>query len=75
MVVTLGKSVAGAIPLAGLLVAFLLWKPDLWVHGGALRSTGLIAAACIASVGLTVAMYLVLRVPYLTDLVKRRRSA
>jgi len=75
MVVTLGKSVAGSIPMAVLLVAFLRWKPDLWVHGGALRPTGLIAAACIASVGLTVAMYLVLRVPYLTDLVKRRRSA
>ena len=75
MVVTFAKSAAGSIPMAVLLVAFLQWKPDLWVHGGALRSTGLIAAACVVSIGLTVVMYLVLRVPYLTDLVRRRRSA
>ena len=61
--------------MAVLLVAFLRWKPDLWVHGGALRSTALIAAVCAAGVGLTVLMYLVLRVPYLTDLVRRRRIA
>ena len=75
IIVTLGKSVIGSIPMTVLLVGFLQWKPDLWVHGGALRSTGLIAAACVASVGLTVVMYLALRVPYLTDLLRRRRIA
>jgi putative peptidoglycan lipid II flippase len=73
ILVTLGKAVAGSIPLAVILVGFLMWKPDLWVHGGSLRSTALIAAACAAGVGVTVLMYLVLRVPYLTDLVRRRR--
>ena len=71
---TLGKSVFGSIPMALLLVAFLRWKPDLWVHGGSLHSTLLIAAACAACVGVTVFMYMILRVPYLTDLVRRRRS-
>jgi putative peptidoglycan lipid II flippase len=71
---TLGKSVMGSIPMAILLVGFLRWKPDLWVHGGSLHSTLLIAAACAACVGVTVFMYMILRVPYLTDLVRRRRS-
>ncbi len=72
--VTLGKSVLGSVPMAGLLLAFLAWKPDLWVHGGALRATALIAAAAAAGIALTVAMYVALRVPYLTDLVRRRRA-
>jgi putative peptidoglycan lipid II flippase len=72
---TLGKAVLGSVPMGMLLVAFLRWKPDLWLHGGSLRSTALIAAAAASCVGLTVLMYIVLRVPYLTDLVKRRRIA
>jgi putative peptidoglycan lipid II flippase len=71
---TLGKSVLGSIPMAALLVGFRLWKPDIWVHGGSLRATALIAAVCAACVGVTVLMYMALRVPYLTDLVRRRRS-
>jgi hypothetical protein len=34
----------------------------------------LIAAVCTLSVGLTVITYMILRVPYLTDLLRRRRS-
>jgi putative peptidoglycan lipid II flippase len=71
---TLGKSVLGSVPMAVLLVCFLRWQPDLWVRGGSLRATALIAAVAAACVGLTVLMYLVLRVPYLTDLVRRQRS-
>ena len=71
---TLGKSVLGSIPMAALLVGFRQWKPDIWVHGGSLRATVLIAAVCAACVGVTVLMYMALRVPYLTDLVRRRRS-
>jgi hypothetical protein len=56
-----------------LLVLFLRWQPDLWVRGGSLRATALIAAAASACVGVTVLSYLALRVPYLTDLVRRRR--
>ena len=71
---TLGKSVLGSIPMAALLIVFHWWKPDLWVRGGSLRATALIAAVAAACVGVTVLMYVVLRVPYLTDLVRRRRS-
>jgi putative peptidoglycan lipid II flippase len=71
---TLGKSVLGSVPMAVLLVIFLKWQPDLWVRGGSLRATALIASVAAACVGLTVLMYLVLRVPYLTDLVRRQRS-
>ena len=73
ILVTLLKAVAGSVPMALLLEAFLWWKPELWVHGGSLRATALIAAAAAAGVGLTVAMYVALRVPYLTDLLRRRR--
>jgi putative peptidoglycan lipid II flippase len=75
ILVTLGKAVLGSIPMAALLVGFLRWKPDLWVQGGSLRATGLIAAAAAACVGLTVLFYIVLRVPYLTDLVRWRRTS
>jgi putative peptidoglycan lipid II flippase len=75
ILVTLGKAVLGSVPMAVLLVAFLRWKPDLWVHGGSLGATALIAAAATACVGLTICMYVVLRVPYLTDLFKRRRMS
>jgi hypothetical protein len=71
---TLGKAVLGSAPMAVLLVLFLRWKPDLWIRGGSLRSTALIAAAAAACLGLTVLAYAALRVPYLTDLVRRRRT-
>jgi len=71
---TLGKSVLGSVPMAGLLVVFLRWKPELWVHGGSLRSTAIIAAATAGCVGVTILMYTALRVPYLTDLMRRKRS-
>jgi putative peptidoglycan lipid II flippase len=71
---TLGKSLLGSIPMAALLVLFVRWKPDLWVRGGSLGSTALIAATAAACIGLTILMYAALRVPYLTDLVRRRRS-
>jgi putative peptidoglycan lipid II flippase len=70
---TLGKSMLGSIPMAALLLLFLRWKPDLWVRGGSLKATVLIAAAAAACVGVTILMYTALRIPYLTDLVKRRR--
>jgi putative peptidoglycan lipid II flippase len=75
ILLTLGKAALGSVPMAVLLVAFLRWKPDLWVHGGSLRATALIAAAAAACVGLTIFMYVLLRVPYLTDLLKRRRMS
>jgi peptidoglycan biosynthesis protein MviN/MurJ (putative lipid II flippase) len=71
---TLGKAALGSVPMAVLLVAFLRWKPGLWVHGGSLRSTAIIAAAAACCIGVTVLMYAALRVPYLADLVRRRRS-
>jgi putative peptidoglycan lipid II flippase len=73
IMLTLGKSLMGSIPMAAILVGFLSWKPDLWLHGGSLRATALIAVVCALSIGTTVLMYVVLRVPYLTDLVRRKK--
>jgi putative peptidoglycan lipid II flippase len=75
ILVSLGKSVAASLPMAALLVAFLRWKPDMWIHGGGLRATAAITAVCAACVGLTVLMYVVLRVPFLTDLARRQRRS
>jgi putative peptidoglycan lipid II flippase len=69
---TLGKAAVGSVPMAALLVAFLRWKPDLWMHGGSFRATVLIAAVAAAGVALTLVMYLVLRIPFLSDLMRRR---
>ncbi|HTP58663.1 MAG TPA: lipid II flippase MurJ, partial [Spirochaetia bacterium] len=71
---TLGKAALGSLPMAALLVAFLAWKPDLWRSGGSLRATALIAAVIAASVGVTLLMYVILRIPFLSDLVRRRRA-
>jgi putative peptidoglycan lipid II flippase len=74
IVVTLGKSVTGSLPMTAVLAAFLIWKPDLWVHGGSLRATALIAAVVLVGAGLTVVMYVLLRVPFLADLLAHRRK-
>jgi putative peptidoglycan lipid II flippase len=71
---TLAKSVLGSFPMAVLLILFLRWKPDLWMRGGSLRATAQIAAVVTACVGVTILMYVVLRVPYLADLLRRRRK-
>ncbi|MGA2479316.1 MAG: murein biosynthesis integral membrane protein MurJ [Spirochaetia bacterium] len=72
---TLGKAVIGSLPMAALLLIFRWWKPDLWMHGGSLQATLLIAAAVAMGVALTIGMYAALRVPFLTDLFRRRRPA
>jgi putative peptidoglycan lipid II flippase len=72
---TLGKALVGSLPMAALLVLFRQWRPDLWMEGGSLKATLLIAAAVAASVGLTLLMYAALRVPFLTDLFRKRRTA
>jgi putative peptidoglycan lipid II flippase len=72
---TLAKALLGSMPMAALLLMFRWWKPGLWMHGGSLGATLLIAAAVAAGVGLTLGMYAALRVPFLTELLKRRRPA
>jgi len=68
------KALAGSIPMAAVLALFLRWQPGLWLRGGALAATGLIVAAVALSIGLTFAMYVVLRVPFVTDLLRKRLS-
>ncbi|HYW83476.1 MAG TPA: lipid II flippase MurJ, partial [Spirochaetia bacterium] len=70
---TLGKSVLGSLPMAALLIVFLRWKPDAWIHGGALGTTALIAGVIALAVCVTVLMYVVLRVPFLADLFRKRQ--
>ena len=74
IIASVGKSLAGSLPLAAFIVLFLAWKPDLWMRGGSLRGAALIAAAAFVSVLLTLAVYLVLRVPFLADVIARRKK-
>jgi putative peptidoglycan lipid II flippase len=71
--VTLLKSVVGSLPMVAILYFFLQRNRDLWERGGTLAATGEIIAVCIACVGVTFLMYVVLRVPFLSDLLNRRR--
>jgi len=74
IIVTLAKSVAGSLPMTALLVLFLRWKPELYLNGGSFGATVMIAAVVLVCVGLTICMYALLRVPFLADLVTRRRK-
>jgi putative peptidoglycan lipid II flippase len=72
--VSFAKALAGSAPMALLLVLFLRWKPDLWLRGGSLRATLAIAAVAAACVGATLLAYVALRIPFLSDLFRRRRK-
>ena len=71
----LGRSLLGSIPMAALLLLVVRWKPDLWLHGGTARGTVLIAGVVAACLALTLASYAALRIPFLSQLLKRREGA
>jgi putative peptidoglycan lipid II flippase len=73
--VSVGKALLGSVPMAAFILAFQVWKPDLWMRGGSLRGVALIAAASLVSVLLTLAVYVVLKVPFLADVIARRRKS
>jgi putative peptidoglycan lipid II flippase len=72
--ITGAKALLGSVPMAALLVLFRLWKPDLWQRGGTLGATAQIAGVAALGIGLTLVMYLVLRIPFLADILRRRRK-
>jgi putative peptidoglycan lipid II flippase len=67
------KACVGSLPMAVILFFFLHYNRDLWESGGRLAATGLILAVCAVCVAVTLMAYVVLRVPFLADLLKRRR--
>jgi putative peptidoglycan lipid II flippase len=73
VVAMLGKSVLGTLPMAVLLVLVVRFMPDLWLRGGTGGATILIAAIVAACLGLTLAAYALLRIPFLSELLRRRR--
>ena len=69
-----GKSALGCVPMIVLLLVMLRWKPDLWREAGSFSGTiavGAVVAGCIA---LTLGSYAALRIPFLSELLKRRRK-
>lgn len=74
ILVSLLKAIAGSVPMAVLLVLFRHWQPALYLRGGSLAATAVIAAVAAACIGLTLVMYLFLRVPFLADILRRRRN-
>jgi len=75
LLATLGKTVLGTVPMAALLVVLLRWKPDLWMRGGSFRGTAAIAAVVAACVAVTLLSYAALRIPFLSELLRRRKRA
>jgi putative peptidoglycan lipid II flippase len=74
LALTLGKSLLGSLPMTLLLLGFLRWQPELWRRAGSLRVAAAMAAVVAACVALTLAAYFVLRVPFLSDLLRRRKA-
>ena len=68
-----GKAVAASLPLAGLLAASRVVWPDLWRAGGTLANAGRIVGILVASALVTLAMFALLRMPFVTELVRSRR--
>jgi hypothetical protein len=56
-------------------VVLLRWKPDLWMRGGSLRGTAAIAAVVAACIAVTLLSYAALRIPFLSELLRRRKRA
>ena len=77
ILVTFAKSLLASVPMGVLLVAFVRIKPAVWVHGGSVEGILWVAAVVLVSLALTVAMYALLRVPFLSELWRRnaRRNA
>jgi putative peptidoglycan lipid II flippase len=71
---TTGKTALGCAPMTVLLILFNRWQPSLWLNGGRLRSTAIIAAVIVACVSITLLMYILLRIPFLNDLLHKRRT-
>jgi putative peptidoglycan lipid II flippase len=70
-----GKSVLGTLPMTALLVLLRRLQPDLWMQGGSARGTLMIAAVVAACILLTLLSYAALRIPFLSELLHRRRPA
>ena len=74
LLLSLGRSVLGSLPMAAFLLLFLRWKPGLWMTGGSLSGAAWIAGAALAAVALTLGMFVVLRVPFIMDVLRRRKK-
>jgi putative peptidoglycan lipid II flippase len=71
----LGRSALGTLPMAALLLLVTRAMPDLWLRGGTGRATLLIAAIVAACVVLTLAAYALLRIPFVSEILRRRRKS
>lgn len=69
-----GKAVAASLPLAGLLAASRTLWPDLWRAGGSLANAGRVVAILALGVLATLAMFALLRMPFVTELLRSRRK-
>ena len=69
-----GKAVAASLPLAGILVgARALW-PELWRAGGTIVNAGRVVGILGVGALATLAMFALLKMPFVTELVRARRK-
>lgn len=66
------RALAGCVPMTALLIGVQRWKPDLWLRAGTVTGALAVAAVVAGCVVLTIAAYTLLRIPFLSDLLKRR---
>jgi putative peptidoglycan lipid II flippase len=68
------KSAAASTPMAVFITLFLHFKGDLWSAGSSWRSIAWVAGAVLVSMILTLAMYALLRVSFVMELLRRRKT-
>jgi len=69
-----GKAVVASLPLTGILVgARSLW-PDLWKAGGTIVNAGRVVGILGVGALATLAMFALLRMPFLAELLRARRK-
>ena len=67
------KAVLATLPLAALLGVFRAVQPDLWRAGSTPRNIAWIGAAVVLSCVATLAMFALLRMPFILELLRARR--
>jgi putative peptidoglycan lipid II flippase len=69
------KSIISSIPMAAFLILFRIFAGDLWSAGSSFKTLLWVAGAVGISMALTLGMFALLRVPFVMDVLRRRKLA
>jgi putative peptidoglycan lipid II flippase len=71
----LGKSALASIPMTAFLILFKRFAGDIWSAGSSFESLLKVAGAVVVSMALTLGMFAVLKVPFIVDILQRRKQS